>query len=390
MVATMTENRILCPACGGDLGYPEGSDPYACPRCRFPYAQVSLFASESGVSAWTHMAQKHRSELVRKLQKTCRENGVFRLAGGAVAVRLPEDGTVTLVNPAGLLPLNDPPVIQYGTAGIAERNVVRLLADGTVRVTGDNSYGQCNTEDMTGIRRVLATPNCTYGITETGEVVCCGQPMSPDVDQWRNIRDLVAGAYHLAGLTSDGRVLLAGEMLNRNVTREVSAWRNVSAIAAAGDATLALTAKGTQIVFAGKLDDSRREAITAWKPQKSPRNEHSRSMQWTKITDISLESVYAVALTLEGRVLLAGKNRNEYLDMGRKDAANWKDIIAISCSRSGIGALGVDGTLYLAGNLRDIDQIQDAWKGIRPHLMDQLLRSIQDTDPGTERALSEL
>ena len=80
-----------------------------------------------------------------------------------------------------------------------------------------------------------------------------------------------------------------------------------------------------------------------------------------------------VSLTAEGQVLLAGENKNSYLDMGRKDAANWRDIVAISCSRSGIGALGMDGSVHLAGNIRDINRLRDTWSALQEEFHRELV-----------------
>lgn len=361
----MSETRKQCPVCGGDLGKRGIVEPDACPLCRFPFARASRFADSRGLETWNRMVRDRRRNLLRDLQAKCREDRSFLLTGGTLVCRLPEERTVTLVKPDGLQVLNDPPAVQYSAAENTDRNAVRLLEDGTVSASGDNSYAQCETGGMTGIRRVLATSTCTYGITEASTVVFSGQPVSAAAADWKNIVDLAAGAYHLAGLTIDGRVLLAGEMLNPNVVQEISGWMDVTAISASGDATLALKKNGT-VAFAGKAGDSRRKDV----------------LQWSNITSIALESVYAVALTAEGNVLLAGRNQNDFLDLGRKDAANWNDIIAITCSRSAIGALGFDGTLYLAGNLREKDRIQLVWEKIRPRLMEQLIRSVCDSASG--------
>ena len=357
----MTETRKQCPVCGSDLSKQLGAELNACPRCRFPYAQVTQFADSSSLISWKQLVQNYRADLIQKLQNKCREERVFLLAGGSVVCKLMEERILALVRPDSLHIQTDPMVVQYSAAENASRNEAYLLANGTVRSMGDNSYSQCNTSNMTGIKRLLATPACTYGITKNGGVVVSGQRMFPAVENWKNIRDLTAGTYHLAGLTTDGRVLVTGNMLNPDVVREMKSWRDVTSVVAAGDATLALRKDGS-VVFAGKAGNPRRAGVR----------------QWTQITDIALESVYAVGLTSAGKVLLAGENRNEDLDMGRKDAANWTDIIAISCSRSGIGALGIDGTLHLVGNLREIEQIENTWEKIRTRFMDQLIRSVVD------------
>ncbi len=82
---------------------------------------------------------------------------------------------------------------------------------------------------------------------------------------------------------------------------------------------------------------------------------------WKDIVAIEADSAYAVGLTKDGQVRMAGYCK-PFLDMGRSDAANWKNIMAIACSNSGIAAIGTDRTLRLAGNLvGDCDELMSSW-----------------------------
>jgi hypothetical protein len=59
-------------------------------------------------------------------------------------------------------------------------------------------------------------------------------------------------------------------------------------------------------------------------------------------------------------VVLAGQ-KNDLTDMGRSEAAQWKNIVAVACSRAGIGGLSLDGTLHLAGNVTGAKELCDRW-----------------------------
>ena len=85
-----------------------------------------------------------------------------------------------------------------------------------------------------------------------------------------------------------------------------------------------------------------------------------------------MDSIYAVGLTKDGQVVLAGVCKKDFLDMGRKNAAEWKDVVAISCSRSGIAALQRDGSVKLAGNIRGIAEVQEEWKKKAPKVQSEL------------------
>lgn len=48
--------------------------------------------------------------------------------------------------------------------------------------------------------------------------------------------------------------------------------------------------------------------------------------------------------------------------MGRSAAKDWKNVIAATCSRSGIAAITEEGALKVAGNFSgNIDEICDTW-----------------------------
>ena len=348
------EQKNRCPVCGS--GAAPAAPACACPVCGFAWAFAGHFAGKASRDAWAQAAQAERGPLLRRMQELCREGELFSLQGGVLAVRLARQGILCLLR-GGRVEPQGPEVLQYSAPEHAGQNEVRLLAGGGVRCSGDNEYRQCDGESFRGIRRVLAQAKCTYAVTEDGQVLCSGQPVSPEVLRWRHIRDLVCGPYHAAGLTEDGRVLIAGPMLNREVARTVERWRDVTAVACAGDATLGLRRDGTA-VFAGRPEDPRRAAES-----------------WRGVTAIAMESVYAVGLTGEGRILLAGENPNDYLDMGRKEAAGWQNIAAVSCSRSGIAALEMDGTLHLAGNIREGARLLETWAGLREEAHRELVQA---------------
>ncbi len=64
----------------------------------------------------------------------------------------------------------------------------------------------------------------------------------------------------------------------------------------------------------------------------------------------------------DGEIKQAGSCK-VFLDMGRSAAKDWKNVIAVTCSRSGIAAITEDGALKIAGNFSgDIDKICEVWE----------------------------
>ena len=59
-----------------------------------------------------------------------------------------------------------------------------------------------------------------------------------NIDDWRDIIVIAAGAYHSVGLKKDGTVVAGGN--NQYGQCEVGEWRNIKAIAAGGALTIGL------------------------------------------------------------------------------------------------------------------------------------------------------
>ena len=51
--------------------------------------------------------------------------------------------------------------------------------------------------------------------------------------------------------------------------------------------------------------------------------------------------------------------------MGRKKAAEWKNIVAISVSRSGIVGLSFDGNIFVEGNVREKGKLISQWANLK-------------------------
>ena len=362
----MATKPELCPVCGSAIPALMGNDQ-PCLTCGFAYPGVRQFAGRRSLEAWQQSIADKKKELLRRMIRCCSEQTRFRLNGGNLSLMLPggpalpdlpesTKGGLWLVNAATK---NFYAVVcQYAAADNAVRCQLFLTRDGHVRSVGDNTCGQCNTQDLTDISFVAATAECTYAVTKDGRVHWRGQPVCRDtaqLDAWQGVCRIAAGSYHLAGLTRDGRVLIAGDLLDSKVTEEIAGWRNVCAVACAGNATIALCRDGS-VRFAGRPGDARAAA----------RN-------WKDMAAVAIESIYAVGLTKDGKVLLAGSNPNPDLDMGRGEAARWDNVVAISCSRSGIAALGADGTVRLAGNIHCLRGLAAIWNASAESIRRQLL-----------------
>ena len=335
----MIENiKPECPVCG-NIRDNASSDELMCKKCGFEYAFVKMFAGRHSRQIWSEIVNEKKTKLRKKnLSELIGKRNLF-LGRNSVAYMLPETNRLALIDGSGKILFHED-VAFYDSS---ERNSLIVYKNGKIKVTGDNSYNQCDTDKLTDISHAICAPNCTYAVKKDGSVVSVGLCTDKNIKNWKNISCLASGTYHLLALSKNGNVTISGEMIEKSVIDKILSWKNVKAIAAADDLSLALFNDGT-VSFAGRENDPRSEAEN-----------------WTNIADIAADSSYAVGLTNDGNILLAGKCK-AYLDMGRSAAREWKNISAVSCSRSGICAVDCNGKLYMVGNfIGDIPKVEKVW-----------------------------
>ncbi len=77
---------------------------------------------------------------------------------------------------------------------------------------GDNSYGQCETKDWSGIIGVSVSGNHTVGLTYDGNLIAVGNNEygQCDVSGWTDIVSVATGEGHTVALKANGRVIARG------------------------------------------------------------------------------------------------------------------------------------------------------------------------------------
>ena len=330
----------ICPVCGSKRKKTAVS-AYDCENCGFENAYATYFAGEKSFAAWNEraLAAKKKYSLL-KAEEDIR-TGTFALGGNAVSFVSLKTGRLTAVFGDGHTETAE----NVKQISFGERNYAVLYNNGKVKVFGDdNTYGQKNTAEWLGMKYVLATSSCVYGVTADGEVWTAGMLAGENVSAFRGVAKLSGGAEYVAALTKDGRVLVDGNLPDASFSADVSAWKNVRDIAASRNGLLALHADGT-VSFAGKKNDTRKAAEL-----------------WRGVEAIASDGVFAVGVTRGGELLLAGSCK-AFLDKGRSGARDWKDVISVACNQSGIGAVTKNGELLFAGAVSgDIDKIKSAWR----------------------------
>lgn len=328
---------VNCPICKTVITI-DGFNVVACGKCSFEYAFIRYLSGDNSRKIFQEKINTAKRKYSLSLIERNSNPNRFTLTGDSIAYISADTNTLSIIKDNNIEHISG--VLQYSAS---ERNTAILYEDGKVSVQGDNSYGQCSTESIKDIICVLCAPNCVYAVNKVGQVTIVGAVIDNKIKKWKNIKTLACGSFHVLGLSKDGTVLIAGDMLDNNMIESVSNWKNVKSIAAATDCGVALFRDGT-VGFAGRKNDYRNEVES-----------------WEKIVSIGVDSSYVIGITEDGEIKLAGSCK-AFLDMGRSAAKEWKNVIAVTCSRSGIAAITEDGSLKIAGNFSgNIDEVCDAW-----------------------------
>lgn len=177
-----------------------------------------------------------------------------------------------------------------------------------------------------------------------------------------------AGQSHTVGITSDGRVLYAGDGLDgrgspMGVT-DVKKWKNIVAVDAGNMSTVALTADGTVRSCGYNMYNQLNLAPfrdiqsfccgnhTTFGVRKSGRvvsagdnRQKQRNVQkWFDVASVSAGVYHTIALHWDGTVSAAGAINN-----GRCDTKAWSDIVMIAAGGAHSVGLKADGTVVACG-----------------------------------------
>lgn len=330
---------IKCPVCGQERT--RESSGYDCDGCGFQNAFVRYFVRKEGYEKWLSSVKKARKEWGDNKREETASSGHFWVADHSVAFLDDNSRQMYIVLGSGRVQ-TEPHAVEFSAS---ERNYAVLYGDGTVKVFGeDNEFGQKNTETWKEIRHILAGANCTYGITERGEVVYAGSLADCAILKWTDLSRLKAAGHSIVGIHTDGRVSIAGSPAGERETDMICSRWDLTDIAIARDCIWGLTKDG-KIIFAGKPEDPRREAEN-----------------WKDVIALAADNAYVYGLTREGRLHIAGKCK-AFLDRGRSLADRWENLTCISCNQAGIGAVSESGEFLFAGTITgDFSRMQSLWK----------------------------
>lgn len=234
-----------------------------------------------------------------------------------------------------------------------------LTEDGRVLFAGWNHADQGDVTGWKDIRLLRATETYTVGMDLSGRWHVAGTdfPFDPTVlasDDWRDVIDVSLSEHHIAGLKKNGRVVFEGDAYCgavRDVKETVGGWRGVRTLASGNGFVVGLC-YGGHVVAAGRNHVGQCETDT-----------------WRQVVSIGCGYAYTAALTVEGTVLTAGKQRypahsspisaadlhdaaptaEHHPDYAPCRTDGWKDVLTMACGPHHLVAVDRYGHVYASG-----------------------------------------
>lgn len=315
-------------------------------------SSYSIHPNEKGAEAYAECV----NETIRKIFNTF---GLNTLAvgpdSGVVAIK--KDGTVQFQA------MNDSIAGTYKEIKSWEKvisiaygwnYIVALKEDGTLNVSISSNglktdYGQCNIEDWRDIRQVVTSMDHTVGLKSDGTVEAVGNNEygQCDVSNWTDIVMIAAGDNHTIGLKENGTVVATGKSGGYCDPCAVEDWTDIKQVVTGYDFTAGLCSDGT--IKTTHID------AQGFYP-------HGKPEDWTNVKSIAAGggSTHLLALRDDGSVIGIGPIDHgfgpEFLDVEK-----WSDIVLLSCACGYSVGVTKEGTVLAAGILGNmtLENLQD-------------------------------
>ena len=258
--------------------------------------------------------------------------------------------------------------INVGESG----HTVALKSDGTVVAVGKSDDGRLDVQDWKDIVSVSAGAGYTVGLKSDGTVLAIGYDDNGrcDVEDWQDIISINTGLYHTVGIKSDGTVVAAGTINVSNSTESdkrvpnVGSWKDIVKVCGGKTFTLGLRADGTVVSdgsnYFGQCN------VTDWENIVSIDAGEGHSVgvkadgtvvavgyniygqcnvqDWKDIVSVCAGKCHTVGLKFDGTVVAIGWDK-----YGQCDVSEWKDIVAIDVGASTTVGIKADGTVIAIG-----------------------------------------
>ncbi len=210
------------------------------------------------------------------------------VAGNGFGAVLTSDGKVTILGNLGSNGGSNPNWSRIVDIAAGDNHLLALNDKGKVFAIGDNTYNQCDVDSFKNIVKIFASKTGSIVEDEDGKLSFCGIMLGSSqiknyespldisssenyllivnsdktvtcisrfsnelaTNRWTNIVDVAAGNNFVAGLRSDGTVLVNSD--NEDIVLNASKWSNIIAIGSYNDYLVAYD--GSKIYGTGESD----------------------------------------------------------------------------------------------------------------------------------------
>ena len=241
-------------------------------------------------------------------------------------------------------PVKDPDSLELqdrNRLSVSESSVVWIMDDGSVKGSGDDSYGQLEGLPESGILKVAEGQGFTVVLNSEGRLATYGgmtPKMIEEISSWKNITDIAAGESHLVAVDSRGRVMCIGD--DSNGQCEISSVSNIDRVYASDRGSIAIGRDG-KIFSSGDFFGA------------------SMFKNFTDIRDIASSSENTVIAREDGSVRYYAKNRSFF------EAETWSDIVDVACGNNFIAGLDSSGKVHIDIDSYIIRTEVESWENIR-------------------------
>ena len=265
----------------------------------------------------------------------------------------------------------------------ASSHLACLYADSTVKTTSS----RMKTEDWYGTRAIAAGTNLTLGLCYGGRVLATvadgkgEDELCRRISAWRNVVDIGCGDGYAAGLTADGRVLVAQDGSLPHIT-DAERWQGILAIQCGPRHLVALSETGQILSWSEEADClgataahfvlfrdvrqlygygqySRRleQEIQSLQPESIPaEDENAGRFEGFSAVEVArfvrgrfaIGMAHTILLDANGNVKLEGAN-----DCGQCDLAAYDRSVYVAAGPYRSAAILADGCIVMAGRNSD-------------------------------------
>lgn len=158
------------------------------------------------------------------------------------------------------------------------------------------------------------------------------------ISTWKDVVNVKTGPLRIVALKNDGTVYVADfnkylDSSNDTLYDDMANWTNIVDISASKSGPVAgLKSDGTVVISTDKNNKNFSYDVSGW----------------TDIIAISKSATTLLGLKSDGTVIATGDNKN-----GQLDISSWSDIVAISAGDQISIGLKADGTLVIAGKVEN-------------------------------------